>query len=317
MASIGYFVVPCYNEEECLKISVCRLQNKLNELIKENKISEKSKILFVDDGSGDKTWQIICESAIEDAHIIGIKMAHNVGHQSALLAGLSYACPNADFIITIDADLQQDIDTFSKFINEYESGSDIVFGIRNSRDTDSFLKKFTALSFYKLMRLMGTGVIENHADYRLISQKACSALLEYQESNLFLRGLVTQIGFRHSMVHFDVVERTAGKSKYTSIKMIKLAIDGITSMSIVPLHMIAIMGITVFLIGFFMVAFFVVSWIFGNTVQGWTSILCSLWILSGLILFGVGICGEYIGKNYVESKRRPRYHIEQIIGADK
>ena len=317
MVSIGYFVVPCYNEEECLKISVYRLQKKLEELIQEHLISERSKVLFVDDGSTDRTWQIICECAAKDTHVVGIKMAHNVGHQNALLAGLDYACPNADFIITIDADLQQDIDTFAKFINEYENGSDIVFGIRNSRDTDSFLKKITALSFYKLMRLMGTGVIENHADYRLLSKKACSALLEYQESNLFLRGLVTRVGFKQSMVHFDVVERVAGKSKYTNMKMIKLAIDGITSMSIVPLHMIAIMGITVSLIGFFMVIFFVASWVLGNTVQGWTSILCSLWILSGLILFGVGVCGEYIGKNYIESKRRPRYHIEQIIGEDR
>ena len=241
-------------------------------------------------------------------------MAHNVGHQSALLAGLSYANSKSDFIITIDADLQQDINAFIDFISEYEKGNDIVFGIRNSRNTDSLLKKITALSFYKMMKLMGTEVIKNHADYRLLSHKACQALLEYHESNLFLRGLVVQLGFKSSKVYFDVTERIAGESKYSNMKMLKFAIDGITSMSIMPLHIIALMGITVSLIGVILVIFFVASWIHGKTIQGWTSILCSLWILSGLILFGVGICGEYIGKNYIESKRRPRYYIEQVIG---
>lgn len=312
--SVGYFVIPCYNEEECLVLSIKRLISKLYELIKLGKISKNSRIVFVDDGSKDDTWKIITEYARKDTHIIGIKMAHNVGHQSALLAGLSYANSKSDFIITIDADLQQDINAFIDFISEYEKGNDIVFGIRNSRNTDSLLKKITALSFYKMMKLMGTEVIKNHADYRLLSHKACQALLEYHESNLFLRGLVVQLGFKSSKVYFDVTERIAGESKYSNMKMLKFAIDGITSMSIMPLHIIALMGITVSLIGVILVIFFVASWIHGKTIQGWTSILCSLWILSGLILFGVGICGEYIGKNYIESKRRPRYYIEQVIG---
>lgn len=309
----GYFIIPCCNEEECLDISYTRLKEKIIFLIEKKIISENSRIVFVDDGSSDSTWSIISKISA-DKYVIGIKLAHNVGHQNALLSGLEYAHNKCDFTITIDADLQQDINAFEKFITSYMNGAEIVYGIRNSRSTDGVFKKTTALCFYKTMSFLGTEVMKNHADYRLISNRALTSLLEYQERNLFLRGVVTSLGFQTDVVYFDVFERTKGKSKYTTRKMVKFALDGITSMSIMPLHLIAILGFVTFCIAVMMIIYFLIAWINGATVPGWTSILCSLWLLGGALLFSIGICGEYIGKTYIESKHRPRYYIEKIKG---
>lgn len=308
-----YLVVPCYNEEAGLDKNLRILSDKLDELITKG-IVKGGHIVCVDDGSKDKTWEIIKKQAQStSAKFIGIKLAHNVGHQNALIAGIerAYKEQDCECTITIDADLQQDVNVLEQFIDHYLNGCDIVYGVRNSRNTDKLFKRYTARMFYRLMSFMGTDIIENHADYRLLSRRAMTALLQYKETNLFLRGLVVQLGFSTATVQFDVRERTEGKSKYTAQKMLHLAADGITSFSARPLHLIAGLGIVVSLFSIGMIIFSVAAFFMGYTLPGWTSILCSIWLFCGIIIFSIGLVGEYIGKIYMETKNRPRYYIEE------
>jgi glycosyltransferase involved in cell wall biosynthesis len=311
-----YIVVPCYNEEEALETSANALTGKLKQLKSENYISDKSRIVFVDDGSKDRTWEIISGLYENDENIIGLRFAHNRGHQNAILAGMMYAKDYCDFTITIDADLQQDIDAMELFIKEYEKGSEIVYGVRNSRNTDGFFKKISATMFYKLMHFMGCNIYENSADYRLMSTVALEALSQYSEVNLFLRGIIPDIGLKSSVVHFDVFPRMQGESKYSLSKMFTLAADGITSFSIKPIRLVFSMGVLALFIGFVMVIHIFYEHYFGYTVSGWSSILMSIWILGGAILISLGIIGEYVGRNYLETKRRPRYYFWDVLSRE-
>ena len=310
---ILYIVVPCYNEEEALENSTKALLEKLKELINKDIISDNSKIVFVDDGSRDRTWELIDNIHHNERSVIGLRFAHNRGHQNAILAGMMYAKDKSDYTITIDADLQQDINAVELFIKEYEQGNEVVYGVRNSRNTDGFFKKLSATMFYKIMKFMGCNIYNNSADYRLMSSKALEALSEYTEVNLFLRGIIPDIGFKHSVVHFDVFPRMQGESKYSLSKMLTLAADGITSFSIKPIRMVFGMGIIALLVGFFMLIHIFYEHYFGYTVSGWSSILTSIWVLGGAILLSLGIIGEYIGRNYMETKRRPRYFFSEIL----
>lgn len=313
MSNCLYIVVPCYNEEETLVSSAEQLCKKLSALIDGGQVSDESRIVFVDDGSKDSTWQIISDLHTSNNMFVGLRLANNRGHQNALLAGLMYAKEYADATITIDADLQQDIEAMDAFIAEWKRENDIVFGIRNSRDTDSFIKKSTATMFYKLCDLLGCNLYENSADYRLMSKKALIALNEYGEVNLFLRGIIPDMGFNTSIVYFDVFPRMYGESKYTFKKMLKLALDGITSFSIRPIRMIFGLGIIALLVALGMVVHVFYEHYFGYTVSGWSSILISIWVLGGLNLLSLGIIGEYLGRNYMETKQRPRYFISEIL----
>ena len=313
MSNILYIVVPCYNEEETLITSAEQLDTKLSSLIAGGQVSDESRVVFVDDGSKDSTWQIISDLHKKNNVFVGLRLANNRGHQNALLAGLMYSKEYADATITIDADLQQDIEAMDAFIAEWKKGNDIVFGVRNSRDTDSFIKKSTATMFYKLCALLGCNLYENSADDRLMSKKALIALEEYSEVNLFLRGIIPDMGFNTSIVYFDVFPRMYGESKYTFKKMLKLALDGITSFSIRPIRMIFGLGITALIIALVMVIHVLYEYYFGYTVSGWSSILISIWVLGGLNLLSLGIIGEYLGRNYMETKQRPRYFISEIL----
>lgn len=310
-------VVPCYNEEEALERSADILLKKIKELMAKKLVSTDSKIVFVDDGSKDQTWNIIKKLYESNVEITGLRLAHNRGHQNALLAGLMYAKDKCDFTITIDADLQQDIDAMELFIAEYEKGSEIVYGVRNSRNTDSFFKKASATLFYRFMALLGCHIYANSADYRLMSKKALEALSEYGEVNLFLRGIIPDIGFATSVVHFDVFPRQQGESKYSMKKMMTLALDGITSFSIRPIRCIFVMGIISLLVGFGMIIHIIYEHYFGYTVSGWSSILMSIWVLGGAVLLSLGIIGEYVGRSYMETKRRPRYYLWDILDQEQ
>lgn len=312
-----YIVVPCYNEEEALETSAKALMQKLDELICKQLVSPKSRIVFVDDGSKDETWEIITRLYSEHEQITGLRMAHNRGHQNALLAGLMYAAKYCDFTISIDADLQQDINAMELFIEEYYKGSEVVFGVRNSRNTDTFFKKTTASIFYKLMNFLGGNIYANAADYRLMSAKALEALSQYGEVNLFLRGIIPDIGFKTSVVHFEVFPRMQGESKYSLSKMMTLALDGITSFSIKPIRMVFGMGVMALMVGFFMIIHVFYEHYFGYTVSGWSSILTSIWILGGAILLSLGIIGEYVGRDYLETKRRPRYYLWTVLSHEE
>ena len=312
-----YIVVPCYNEEEALEISAKSLLGKLEELIGEGMISSKSRIVFVDDGSKDNTWSIIESLYEKHESIIGLRFANNRGHQNAILAGMMFAKEYCDFTITIDVDLQQDINAMEFFIQEYYAGSDIVYGVRNSRDTDSFFKKFSATFFYKIMHVLGCNIYGNAADYRLMSAKALDALSEYGEVNLFLRGIIPDIGLKTSVVHFDVFPRMQGESKYSLSKMVTLAADGITSFSIKPIRMVFMMGIMALLVGFIMIIHVFYEHYFGTTVSGWSSILVSIWLLGGAILLSLGIIGEYVGRSYMETKKRPRYYFWDVLSREE
>lgn len=308
-----YLVVPCYNEEEVVEKSAQVLSDKLRRLVSEGKIKGNSKVMFVNDGSRDNTLRLLHQIAAKDAVFSVISFAGNYGHQSAILAGMMMSRKYADVVVTIDADLQQDIEALDNFLSSYMNGSEIVYGVRNDRHSDGFFKKSTATAYYKLMHLLGSNVITNHADYRLMSKKALDALSEYQETNLFLRGLIPTMGFASDVVYFDVKEREAGHSKYTLSKMLTLAMDGITSMSVRPLRMIAGIGFIVCLFSIIMCIFSLVDWARGNTVPGYTtSILVSL-MMGGITLFSLGIIGEYIGKIYMETKKRPRYIIDTFV----
>lgn len=310
---ILYIVVPCYNEEEAIETSAGKLADKLIRLKEDNIISDKSRIVFVDDGSKDSTWDLIRALYEKDDNIIGIRLAHNRGHQNAILAGMMYSMDYCDFTITIDADLQQDINAMELFIKEYEAGSDIVYGVRNSRNTDGFFKKTSATMFYKIMRFLGCSIYENSADYRLMSSKALEALSEYGEVNLFLRGIIPDMGFKSSVVKFDVFPRMQGESKYSLSKMFTLAADGITSFSIKPIRLVFTMGVLALFVGFIMIIHILYEHYFGFTVSGWSSILMSVWILGGAVLMSLGIIGEYVGRNYMETKRRPRYYFWDVL----
>ena len=310
---ILYLVVPCYNEEEVIDKSALILLQKENGLIGENVISPRSKILFVNDGSKDSTAEKLYVLAENNDQFALINFTTNYGHQAAIFAGMMAAKDHADIAVTIDADLQQDIEALDKFIACYKNGCDVVYGVRNDRNTDSFAKKFTATAYYGLMHTLGCNILANSADYRLLSKKALQTLSKYKESNLFLRGLIPTMGFSSDIVYFDVKEREAGSSKYTLKKMINLAIDGITSFSTVPLHMIFVIGCIAVFLSFILMVITIVEYVQGKNVPGYSTLLIVLLLMTGLIMLSLGIVGEYIGKIYVEAKGRPRYTIDSVI----
>ena len=311
MKAVLYMVIPCYNEEEVLPVTSGLFLEELQLLIEKEKISEESRILFVNDGSKDRTWEIIEELARENPHFIGICQSRNRGHQNALLAGLFEAKEYADMIISMDADLQDDIDVIDKFVDEYYNGSQIVYGVRKSRKTDTFFKRTTAIAFYKLMRMMGVELVYNHADYRLMSKRAVEELEQYKEVNLFLRGLVPLIGFKSSVVEYDRGKRYAGESKYPLKKMIFFAIDGITSTSVKPIRMITALGFITAFISVIFLIYVIIGHLVGHTVLGWTTIIVLVCLFGGMQIMCIGIVGEYVGKIYLETKKRPRYIVEE------
>ena len=312
---IIYAVVPCYNEEEVLPQSSRILEQKWRTLISSGAISPKSRIMLVDDGSKDSTWSIISALTAEaDSIFAGVKLAGNKGHQNALLCGLMTAKDHCDAAISMDADLQDDIDVVDKFVEEYKNGCGIVYGVRNDRTSDSFAKRFTAEGYYKILELLGVNIVFNHADYRLMSKAALQALGQYRETNLFLRGIIPELGFKTAIVEYARKERLAGESKYTLKKMLRLAWDGITSFSVRPLRMLTVMGALAVMIAVIMAAYTLVSHFVGTTVSGWSSLMISIWFLGGLNLLALGIVGEYIGKIYNEVKNRPRFIVEQTKG---
>ncbi|HAN43843.1 MAG TPA: glycosyltransferase [Ruminococcaceae bacterium] len=310
-----YLVIPCYNEEEVLGETSKRLLAKLKAMTEKGLVSEKSRIVFVDDGSKDKTWQIISRLHNENPIYSGVKLSRNRGHQNALLAGLSQAKEHADMVISLDADLQDDIDVIDKFVEEYYNGCDVVYGVRSSRATDTFFKRTTAEGFYKFMKAMGVDIVNNHADYRLMSKRALDNLFKFNEVNLFLRGIVPLIGFKSTIVTYERHERFAGESKYPLKKMLAFAFDGITSFSVKPIRFITSLGFLIFAASVAAFIITIITKLFGYTVAGWSSIVSSIWILGGLQLFALGVIGEYIGKIYIETKARPRFIIEQFINS--
>ncbi|MCM1143985.1 MAG: glycosyltransferase family 2 protein [Blautia sp.] len=313
---ILYLVVPCYNEEEIIEKSAQVMKDKLTRMVDAGQILKGSKVMFVNDGSRDKTLQLLHGVATEDTIFAVVSLAGNYGHQSAILAGMMLARKYADVVVTIDADLQQDIEALDKFLESYMQGAEIVYGVRNDRNSDGVFKKGSATLYYKLMHLLGSKVITNHADYRLMSKKALDALAQYQETNLFLRGLIPTMGFASDVVYFDVKEREAGHSKYTLSKMMTLALDGITSMSVRPLRMIAVLGFGICILSVILCIFSLVEWAQGNNVPGYTTSLLVSLIMGGVTLFSLGIIGEYIGKIYMETKKRPRYIIDTVVWKD-
>lgn len=308
-----YFVVPCYNEEEVLPETISRLTEKLQKLISDGKASNDSRMLFIDDGSKDKTWELIQQHCTENPFVGGIRLSRNRGHQNALLSGLMTAKEYCDCAISLDADLQDDIEVLDEFLEKYEQGCEVVYGVRSSRKKDSFFKRSTAQSYYKLMKLLGVDIVYNHADYRLMGSKALDALAEYDEVNLFLRGIVPLIGYRGDYVYYERHERFAGQSKYPLKKMIRFAIDGITSFSVKPLKLISNLGIIICVLSVIGFIYALVSWCVGAAVSGWASTICSIWFLGGLQMLCIGIVGTYVGKIYQEVKQRPRFRIEETI----
>ncbi len=311
-----YIVVPCYNEEEVLPETSRRLKNKLKQLADAGKISPKSRVLFVNDGSRDRTWELISQLHENDPIFCGVDLSRNRGHQNALLAGLMTARDRADLVISMDADLQDDVDAVDAMVDKYLEGVDIVYGVRSSRKKDSFFKRTTAEAFYRLMNLMGADTVFNHADYRLMSRRALDGLAQFQEVNLFLRGIVPMIGYRTDTVEYERGERFAGESKYPLKKMMAFALEGVTSLSIKPLRMITALGFLIFLVSLIMIVYNVARWIGGNPITGWASLACSIWLIGGLILLALGVIGEYMGKLYLESKHRPRFLIRQVLEDD-
>lgn len=317
MLPVLYIVSPCYNEEEVLPEVSKRLDALFADMIAKGQIDSKSKVVFVNDGSKDKTWEEISEISEQNSRFVGVKLSRNCGHQNALLAGLLYAKDFADCAISIDADLQDDIHVIPEFIAKYNEGCDVVYGVRKSRKTDTFFKKTSAQFFYKFMHKLGVKVVYNHADYRLLSKRALEDLAEYKEVNLFLRGVVPLIGYRSETVYYDRSERFAGESKYPLGKMLTFAWDGITSFSVTPIRFVWLVGMIIFALSIFATIYALVSWFFGATVSGWTSISISIWGLGGIQLFSLGMIGEYIGKIYKETKARPKFHIETITRGEK
>ncbi len=313
MTPIVYFVVPCYNEEEVLPETVKRLTDKLDAMRAAELAAPDSRMLLVDDGSKDKTWQIISQFHQENPYVEGVKLAHNRGHQHALFCGLMTAAESCDCAISLDADLQDDTDVLDQFVQKYLEGCDVVYGVRNKRDTDTWFKRTTAESYYKVLKLLGVDIVFNHADYRLMSRRALEALSEYKEVNLFLRGVVPLIGYRSDYVYYDRHERFAGESKYPLKKMIALALDGITSFSVKPLKLISNLGILISVLSVFGLLYALISYFAGWAVSGWTAIVCSIWLLGGVQMLCLGVVGTYVGKIYSEVKARPRYRIEEHL----
>lgn len=312
-----YLAIPCYNEEEILEDSAFKLLTKLEELMSKGKITEDSRIVFIDDGSKDSTWEIITTLNRLNPVFDGLKLSRNCGHQCALLSGLLTLRHRADAVISIDADLQDDIDVFEEMLDKFERGCDVVYGVRSKRDADTFFKRFTAEAFYKILNKMGAKVIFNHADFRLMSRRAIDALALYKETNIFLRGMVPMIGYRSDVVTYARSERLAGESKYPLKKMLELAWEGVTSLSVKPIRFITFSGAAIFVVSLAMILYSIISFSMGFAMSGWTSILCSIWALGGLILLAIGIIGEYIGKIYLEAKHRPRFIVEECVGIDE
>ena len=308
---ILYIVIPCYNEEKVLPITSTMFLDKINELVNLGKISNDSRIMFVNDGSKDKTWEIICDLANKDEHYIGISQSRNRGHQNAVLAGLMEAKDQCDITISIDCDGQDDINAMNKMVDEYLDGCEVVYGVRSKRDTDTFFKRFTAEGFYHLMNWMGAEVVFNHADYRLISSRVLQEFANFKEVNIFLRGMIPLVGFKSTSVYYERHERIAGESHYPLKKMLALAFDGITSLSVKPIRMITGLGLIVTIISFLLIIWAIVGKIQGSTVSGWSSTISIICFLGGVQLLSLGIIGEYIGKIYLETKARPRYIISE------
>lgn len=306
-----YIVVPCYNEEDVLPITCAVFREKLRALTQAGKIEESSRVLFVNDGSKDRTWEIIQELAQKDEHYCGMSLSRNRGHQNALLAGLMAARQYADAVISIDCDGQDDVNAMDKMVDEFLAGVDIVYGVRSKRETDTWFKRTTAEGFYRVMRLLGADVVFNHADYRLMSRRALDGLAEFREVNLFLRGLVPLVGYRCSSVYYERAERLAGESHYPLPKMLALAFDGVTSLSVKPLRMITAAGAAVSVISFIGIVYTLIAKLCGSAVQGWPSLLCAVCLLGGVQLLSLGVIGEYIGKIYNEVKARPRYIVSE------
>lgn len=313
MKEILYIVVPCYNEEEVLPETAGRLKSKLRDLTAAGKTSEKSRVLFVNDGSRDRTWAMIEELHREDKIFSGVNLTRNRGHQNALLAGLMTAKEKADMVISMDADLQDDIGAVDAMVDKFQEGCDIVYGVRSSREKDSFFKRFTAEGFYKVMSFLGAETVFNHADYRLMSRRALEGLAEFEEVNLFLRGIVPMIGYPSATVEYERGERFAGESKYPLKKMISFAMEGITSLSTKPIRYITGLGFLIFFVSVLMLVYSLVRWATGETIIGWASVICSVWAIGGLILLSLGVIGEYVGKVYLETKGRPRFLIKDLL----
>ena len=308
-----YVVIPCYREQAVLPETASRLGSKMRTLAESGKISGESRVVFVNDGSTDGTWAVIERLHQEDELFSGINLTRNRGHQNALLAGLMTVKDMADMVISMDADLQDDINAIDEMVDKYLEGCDIVYGVRSKRATDSFFKRFTAEAFYRLMNFLGANVIFNHADYRLMSRRALEGLAEFKEVNLFLRGLVPMVGYRSDTVFYERSQRFAGESKYPLKKMLAFAFEGITSLSVKPIRIITCLGLGVFLVSLVMLAYFLILFAAGKTVQGWSTIVISVWAIGGLQLLAIGVIGEYIGKVYLETKHRPRYRVERFL----
>lgn len=312
-----YLVIPCYNEEEVLPETSSQLKKKIVSLVAKGKISDKSRIVFVNDGSKDRTWEIITALHEEDKIFQGIKLSRNKGHQNALLCGLMTVKDHCDMAISLDADLQDDINAIDEMVEKYYQGCDVVYGVRSARDTDTFFKKFTAEGFYKVMKMMGGEVVFNHADYRLMSRRALNGLQEFKEVNLFLRGVVPMIGYKSDSVYYERKERFAGESKYPLKKMLAFAWEGITSLSTKPIKMISILGGFIFIISIIMLIYSLIRHAMGATETGWTSTIVSIWAIGGLQLLAIGIIGEYIGKVYLETKERPKFIVEKYLSDEE
>lgn len=308
-----YLAVPCYNEEEVLPETAKRLKEKFSALRKAGTISSESRACFIDDGSKDKTWELICQLHQQDPMFSGIKLSRNRGHQNALLCGLMTLRERADCVISLDADLQDDINAIDGMLEKYQEGCDVVYGVRSKRETDTAFKRMTAEGFYRVMKALGADVVFNHADYRLMSRRALDALSEYKEVNLFLRGMVPLVGYRSGVVYYERAERFAGESKYPLKKMLSFAWEGISSLSVKPMKLITRLGIVMFGVSIFMLIWFFIRHFTGHTVTGWSSLAVSVWAIGGLQLLATGIVGEYIGKIYLETKGRPRYFAEMIL----
>ncbi len=308
-----FLVVPCYNEEEVLPESAAVLRDKLRALQKEGTVSTESRIVFVNDGSRDRTWEIIKALHAADPIFRGISLSRNRGHQNALLAGLLTVQDECDAAISLDADLQDDVNAIDEMAQKFSEGCDIVYGVRSGRKKDSFFKRFTAEGFYRMMQFLGADTVFNHADFRLMSARAIKALGEFREVNLFLRGLVPMVGFRSDCVYYERLERKAGESKYPLGKMLSFAFEGITSLSVKPIRFITLLGAFVFLCSFAILIYSLIRHFTGNTVRGWTFLAVSIWALGGIQLLSIGVIGEYIGKVYLETKKRPRYIVDQYI----
>ncbi|MCD8331071.1 MAG: glycosyltransferase family 2 protein [Oscillospiraceae bacterium] len=312
-ASTLYIVVPCYNEEEVLPETARRLKEKMQTLMGRGEISPQSRVLLVNDGSKDGTWELIRQLHRQDSLFSGVDLSRNRGHQNALLAGLMTAMERCDVAISMDADLQDDIDAVDAMLEKYRQGCDVVYGVRSSRQSDSFFKRFTAEGFYRLMNAMGAESVFNHADYRLLSRRALEALAQFKEVNLFLRGIVPLVGYTSATVEYQRGERFAGESKYPLKKMLSFAAEGITSMSVRPIRYVSLLGLLIFLVSLGILIYSIIQWARGQTVMGWASIMCSIWAVGGLILLSLGVIGEYVGKIYLEAKGRPRFLIREIL----